>query len=60
MYTLKDIAGYEQEKEKLKEIIEMFKNYHQYKKKGVTLSKGLILSGQPGVGKTLFARVLAN
>ena len=59
-YSLKDIAGYELEKEKLKEIIYMFKNYQNYKEKGVLLSKGLILSGDPGVGKTLFAQVLAN
>ncbi len=57
---LNDIAGYDLEKEKLKEIIEMFKSYKEYKKLGLSLSKGLILSGDPGVGKTLFARVLAN
>lgn len=59
-YRLEDIAGYELEKEKLREIIDMFKKYYEYKEKGVSLSKGLILSGDPGVGKTLFARVLAN
>lgn len=58
--TLNSIAGYEIEKEQLKQIISMFKSYKENRKNGVTLSKGLILSGDPGVGKTLFARVLAN
>lgn len=59
-YDLNSIAGYETEKEELKKIIALFKNYSVYKEKGAYLSKGLILSGEPGVGKTLFAKVLAN
>lgn len=59
-YSLESIAGYEREKEELKKIISLFKNYNDYKEKGAYLSKGLILSGDPGVGKTLFARVLAD
>lgn len=59
-FTLNDIAGYKTEKEELLSIIAMFKNFNEYKKKGAYLSKELVLSGAPGVGKTLFAKVLAN
>ena len=57
---LKDIAGYEDEKKELSEIIDTFHRYETYKTMGAYMPKGLILSGVPGVGKTLFARVLAN
>lgn len=57
---LNDIAGYEQEKKELEEIIDAFHRYETYKNYGAYMPKGLILSGDPGVGKTLFARVLAN
>ena len=60
VYTIDDIAGYKEEKKELKKIIDMINNYDKYKTKGVCLSKGLILSGKSGVGKTLFARVLAS
>lgn len=59
-YMLNDIAGYEEEKKELAQIIAMFRNFKEYQQKGVYLSKGLIISGSPGVGKTLFARVLSN
>lgn len=59
-WSLKDIAGYEDEKRELEGIIDMFRNYEVYRNSGAYLSKGLIISGSPGVGKTLFARVLAE
>ncbi|MDE7464201.1 MAG: AAA family ATPase [Clostridiales bacterium] len=59
-WTLNDIAGYDEEKKELEGIIDMFKNYSVYRESGAYLSKGLIISGSPGVGKTLFARVLAD
>lgn len=59
-YTLDDIAGYDKEKKELSGIIDLFNNYYMYKEKGARLPKGLILSGEPGVGKTLFAKVLAS
>lgn len=55
-----DIAGYETEKGELEQIIDAFRRYSVYTGCGAYMPKGLILSGEPGVGKTLFARVLAN
>ena len=59
-FTLNDIAGYEDEKQELISIIDMFQHLKEYSARGAYLSKGLILSGEPGVGKTLFAKVLAG
>ena len=55
-----DIAGYETEKKELEQVIDAFRRYSVYTDSGAYMPKGLILSGEPGVGKTLFARVLAN
>lgn len=55
-----DIAGYETEKKELEQVIDAFRRYSVYADSGAYMPKGLILSGEPGVGKTLFARVLAN
>ena len=58
--TLNDIAGYKNEKQELVEIINILNNKEDYYKKGSHIPKGLILYGQPGNGKTLFAKVLAS
>lgn len=58
-YTLDSIAGYQNEKNEAIKIINLLKNYQTLKDMGVSIPRGLILSGNPGVGKTLFAKVIS-
>lgn len=55
-----DIAGMDELKREMKKTVEILKNPKEYKEKGIRPTKGIILEGQPGNGKTLFAKALAE
>ena len=55
-----DVAGCNEEKEELEEMVDFLKNPEKYKKMGAKIPKGVILSGPPGTGKTLLARAVAG
>ena len=58
--TFKDVAGVEEPKEELHEIIEFLKEPQKFQKLGGRLPKGVLLMGPPGTGKTLLARAVAG
>lgn len=58
--TLDELIGNEQAKIEIREVIDMLSNPDKYKASGAELPKGILFVGVPGVGKTLFARAIAN
>ena len=58
--TFKDVAGVDEAKEELKEIIEFLRETQKFQKLGGRIPKGVLLVGAPGTGKTLLARAVAG
>ena len=58
--TFKDVAGLQEEKEDLEEVVDFLKSPQKYTKVGARIPKGVILVGPPGTGKTLLAKAVAG
>lgn len=59
-FTFADVAGNQESKEALKDIVDMIKNPETYTRVGAQIPRGVLLTGSPGSGKTLMARALAG
>ncbi|MGO9172437.1 MAG: ATP-dependent zinc metalloprotease FtsH [Rhodomicrobium sp.] len=58
--TFADVAGADEAKDELKEVVDFLKNPEQYGRLGARVPKGILLVGPPGIGKTLLARAVAG
>ncbi len=58
--TFKDVAGLDEEKEEMAEVVDFLKNPQKYFSMGARIPKGMLLVGAPGTGKTLLARAVAG
>ena len=58
--TFKDVAGLQEEKEELEEIVDFLKNPRKYKEIGARIPKGILLVGPPGTGKTYISKACAG
>ena len=58
--TFKDVAGLDEEKEEVRELIDFLKNPKKFTKLGARIPKGVLLEGPPGTGKTLLAKAVAG
>ena len=58
--TFEDVAGHDEAKQELKEVVDFLKNPQKYLRIGAEIPKGMLLVGPPGTGKTLLARAVAG